>query len=80
MVKAKRKASLVPQMSAPDPDTTNWPVLLSNVALPAAPTAPMSALDHPAGSVLPPEPPAVTKLHTGPVAVRFAIVRLTTCQ
>src|SRR4051812_49459302 len=45
---ANRKASSVPQMSAPDPVTENVP--FENVVLPVAPTAPMSVEDQPLGS------------------------------
>src|SRR3954469_22280841 len=38
-------------MSAPDPATVNVPLFASYEALPPAPTAPMSLLDHPCGNV-----------------------------
>ena len=45
----KRNSSAVPQMSAPEPSMVHVPA--ENAVVPAAPTAPMSLLENPAGNV-----------------------------
>src|SRR5262245_5661145 len=71
-------------MSAPLPFTVHVPFV--TLALPAAPTAPMSAWLHPAGSAPPPPPPPDRMLNRpeSPVALAFsesvAVTRTRACS